>query len=220
MVDPDLDHCRGILHAKDVLRALRQLGDPERIDIRALLHEPWFVPETTTLREQLNAFLRRRAHFALVVDEYGALQGLVTLEDILEEIVGDILDEFDVAEQGIRIQEDGWVLVDGTVTIRDLNRRFDWNLPDEQAATIAGLLIYEAETIPIVGQRFVFHGFEFEVVGRRRNQITQIRMRPLTAPSGDATARPTPYPGRSGEGEGPSASAKESEGKSAKGAEP
>ena len=218
--DGEPENIVGILHAKDVLRALRQLGDPERIDIRTLLHEPWFVPETTTLREQLNAFLRRRAHFALVVDEYGALQGLVTLEDILEEIVGDILDEFDVAEQGIRIQEDGWVLVDGTVTIRDLNRRFDWNLPDEQAATIAGLLIYEAETIPIVGQRFVFHGFEFEVVGRRRNQITQIRMRPLTARSGDAAARPTPYPGRSSEEEGPGAPAKESEGKSAKGAEP
>ncbi|GIX17520.1 MAG: membrane protein [Rhodothalassiaceae bacterium] len=180
----------GVLHAKDVLRALREEGDAARIDIRALMHEPWFVPETTTLREQLNAFLRRRAHFALVVDEYGALQGLVTLEDILEEIVGDILDEFDVAEQGIRVQEDGSVLVDGTVTIRDLNRRFDWNLPDDEASTIAGLLIYEAETIPIVGQRFVFHGFEFEVVGRRRNQITQIRIRPLRREARPAAPAP------------------------------
>ncbi len=196
--DGEPENIVGILHAKDILRVLRQLGDPDRIDIRALLHEPWFVPETTTLREQLNAFLKRRAHFALVVDEYGALQGLVTLEDILEEIVGDILDEFDVADQGIRIQDDGWVLVDGTVTIRDLNRRFDWNLPDDEAATIAGLLIYAAETIPIVGQRFVFHGFEFEVVGRRRNQITQIRMRPLASrPGGDREASP-PRPASSG----------------------
>ncbi len=169
----------GVVHAKDVLRALRRSSSADGIDFAALMHEPWFVPETTSLREQLNAFLRRRAHFALVVDEYGALQGLVTLEDILEEIVGDIADEFDTMAHGIRVLDDGWVLVDGATSIRDLNRHFDWDLPDDEASTIAGLVIYEAETIPIVGQKFRFHGFEFEIVGRRRNQITQIRLRPL-----------------------------------------
>ena len=174
----DSENIIGIIHSKDVLRAMRDGRTPSAIDIRAIMSEAWFVPETTTLREQLNAFLGRRAHFALVVDEYGALQGLVTLEDILEEIVGDISDEFDQTLAGIKSLNEGWVLVDGTLSIRDLNRRFDWSLPDDDAITVAGLLIYESETIPIVGQRFTFHGFDFEVVGRRRNQITQIKLRP------------------------------------------
>jgi len=174
----DTENILGVIHAKDILRALRDGRDPDAIDIRAIMTTAWFVPETTTLREQLNAFLSRRSHFALVVDEYGALQGLVTLEDILEEIVGDITDEFDQALLGVKPLKEGWVVVDGTLSIRDLNRRFDWSLPDEDATTVAGLLIYESATIPIVGQRFTFHGFELEVVGRRRNQITQIKLRP------------------------------------------
>jgi len=185
--ETDTENIVGIIHSKDVLRAVRETRDPAELDIRSLMSAAWFVPETTTLREQLNAFLSRRAHFALVVDEYGALQGLVTLEDILEEIVGDITDEFDQALLGVKPLKDGWVLVDGTLSIRDLNRRFDWSLPDEEATTIAGLLIYESETIPIVGQRFTFHGFQFEVVGRRRNQITQIKLRPASEPE-DETA--------------------------------
>jgi len=182
----DTENIIGVIHAKDVLRALRDKRTPAEIDIRSIMSEAWFVPETTTLREQLSAFLSRRAHFALVVDEYGALQGLVTLEDILEEIVGDISDEFDQALIGIKSLGEGWVLVDGTLSIRDLNRRFDWSLPDEEAITIAGLLIYASESIPIVGQRFTFHGFDFEVAGRRRNQITQIKLRPAPEPESDS----------------------------------
>ncbi len=174
----DNENIIGVLHAKDVLRALRAVDDVEAIDFRAIMTDAWFVPETTTLREQLNAFLSRRAHFALVVDEYGAIQGLVTLEDILEEIVGDITDEFDNADPGIKKLANGWVQVDGAVTIRDLNRRFDWSLPDDDASTIAGLVIFASEIIPIVGQRFYFYGFEIEIVGRRRNQITQLKLRP------------------------------------------
>ena len=177
----------GVLHAKDVLRAvLRKAGgesetggtDTPTPDIRAIMVEPWFVPETTTLREQLNAFLARRNHFALVVDEYGALMGLVTLEDILEEIVGEITDEFDLKGDGFARQEDGSILVDGTATIRDLNRHFDWELPDEEATTIAGLVINEAETIPAVGDAFSFFGFGFEITARQKNQITRIVIRP------------------------------------------
>jgi len=182
----DTENIIGVIHAKDVRRALRDKRTPAEIDIRSIMSEAWFVPETTTLREQLSAFLSRRAHFALVVDEYGALQGLVTLEDILEEIVGDISDEFDQALIGIKSLGEGWVLVDGTLSIRDLNRRFDWSLPDEEAITIAGLLIYASESIPIVGQRFTFHGFDFEVAGRRRNQITQIKLRPAPEPESDS----------------------------------
>ena len=169
----------GILHTKDVLRALSENGgDVASLDVAAIATEPWFVPETTTLREQLNAFRQRQAHFALVVDEYGALQGLVTLEDILEEIVGDITDEHDVTATGVRAEPDGAIVVDGTVTIRDLNRQFDWDLPDEEAATVAGLVMHEARVIPKAGQTFAVHGFTFEVLRRQRNQIAALRVRP------------------------------------------
>ncbi len=172
----------GVLHAKDLLRAVcSKGGGVDGLDIAAITTEPWFVPETTTLREQLNAFRQKRTHFALVVDEYGALMGLVTLEDILEEIVGDITDEHDVATAGVRPQADGSYIVDGTVTIRDLNRQFDWELPDDEAATIAGLVLHEAQIIPEVGQVFTFFGFRFEVLRRRRNQITALRLWPPDA---------------------------------------
>ena len=169
----------GVLHAKDLLRAMRQhKGNFDAINIRAIMRPPWFVPETTTLPEQLNAFRQRREHFALVVDEYGALMGLVTLEDILEEIVGQIEDEYDLPARGIHRQEDGSVLVAGEVSVRDLNRALDWDLPDEEAVTIAGLIIHEAQTIPEVGQTFSFHGHRFTVCARKRNQITKVRISP------------------------------------------
>jgi Mg2+/Co2+ transporter CorB len=169
----------GVIHSKDLLRALsRENGGIEKLDFTELALEPWFVPETTTLREQLNAFRRKRSHFALVIDEYGALMGLVTLEDIIEEIVGDISDEHDIAASGIRVQADGSYLVDGTVTIRDLNRQFDWTLPDEEAATVAGLVIHEARVIPEVGQIFTFYNFRFEILRRERNQVTALRIIP------------------------------------------
>ncbi|RIA55884.1 HlyC/CorC family transporter [Dichotomicrobium thermohalophilum] len=176
----DLDNIVGIVHAKALLRAVQQAqGDMSRIDILSVAAEPWFVPETTSLKDQLNAFLRKKAHFALVVDEFGEVMGLVTLEDILEEIVGEISDELDVTVTGIRPQPDGSLIVDGTVPIRDLNRLRDWELPDEEATTIAGLVIHEAETIPDEGQVFRFHGFRFEIIKRQRNRITQLRISPV-----------------------------------------
>lgn len=170
----------GVLHAKDVLRSIRRAsGQMHRFNVKRIMTKPWFVPETTSLKEQLNAFLERKTHFALVVDEYGDIQGIVTLEDILEEIVGDIADEHDFEVPGVTTLPDGAVEVEGTVSLRDLNRMFDWRLPDEHATTIAGLVIYEAETIPIVGKKFKFHGFNFEILGRSKNQITSVKMRPL-----------------------------------------
>jgi Mg2+/Co2+ transporter CorB len=170
----------GVLHVKDLLRALHAVdGDPEKVDIPALMTPPWFVPDTRPVSEQLKAFRRRKTPFALVVDEYGEVEGLVTLEDILEEIVGDITDEHDVAMPGVRRQPDGSVNVDGAVPIRDLNRVMDWNLPDEEATTIAGLVIHEARSIPEVGQSFTFHGFRFRVLRRARNRITALRIQPL-----------------------------------------
>ncbi|HUO55240.1 MAG TPA: HlyC/CorC family transporter [Rhodoblastus sp.] len=173
------DNIIGVLHAKDLLRALSEAGgDASKIDLEPITHEPWFVPDTTTLEAQLQAFRKRKTHFALVVDEYGDVQGLVTLEDILEEIVGDIRDEHDVAFIGVRRQADGSVIVEGSATIRDLNRVMAWELPDEEATTIAGLVIHEARAIPEAGQKFAFHGFRIEVLRKQRNRITLLRLTP------------------------------------------
>jgi Mg2+/Co2+ transporter CorB len=170
----------GILHARDLLRALKNAeGDLFQIDIMAIVLPPWFVPDIRPLSEQLKAFRRRKTHFALVVDEYGEVEGLVTLEDILEEIVGDISDEHDTPVPGVRPQPDGSVNVDGSVPIRDLNRAMDWGLPDAEATTIAGLVIHEARSIPDVGQSFTFHGFRFSVMRKQRNRITALRITPL-----------------------------------------
>ncbi|MDP3747411.1 MAG: HlyC/CorC family transporter [Phenylobacterium sp.] len=175
----DTENIIGILHAKDLLVAMADSNAAfEKLDIPAIVREPWFIPETTSLKDQLNAFLKRQSHFALVVDEYGSLQGLITLEDILEEIVGEIEDEHDSALEGVRAQPDGSVMVDGWVAIRDLNRALDWNLPDDDAVTVAGLVIHEAQTIPKVGQTWTFHGHRFQVVKRERNQITCLRISP------------------------------------------
>ncbi|RBO52792.1 hypothetical protein DSD19_12685 [Rhodovulum sp. BSW8] len=184
----DPENIVGVIHAKDLLRAVERLvrgpdGSPEKIsELRVLdvARKPYFVPDTTTLDDQMREFLRRHTHFAMVVDEYGALRGLITLEDILEEIVGEITDEFDIdSERPLRRTEDGAILVDGAMTIRDLNRAMDWSLPDEEANTIAGLVIHEAQSIPTPGQVFSFHGFRFEVLQRQANRITRLKIRPL-----------------------------------------
>ncbi|EAQ01589.1 CBS domain protein [Pseudooceanicola batsensis HTCC2597] len=187
----DPENIIGIVHAKDLLRAIHSMSvETDRSLVEAfaafkitdVMMKPYFVPETTTLDEQMRQFLSQRTHFALVVDEYGALRGLLTLEDILEEIVGEITDEFDpAADHDLRRTDDGQFIVDGAMTIRDLNRAMDWNLPDEEANTIAGLVIHEAQTIPSTGQVFSFHGFRFEVLARKDNRITRLKIRPLMA---------------------------------------
>ncbi len=169
----------GVLHVKNLLAALHENGgDFGAIDVTAICAEPWYVPETTPLLEQLGAFRKRHEHFALVVDEFGGLMGLVTLEDILEEIVGDIADEHDIAAHGIKGQPDGSYVVEGSLTVRDLNRHFDWELPEEEATTVAGLVIERAQAFPTVGQVFDIGGVRFEVHRRQRNQITALRLTP------------------------------------------
>lgn len=176
------DNIVGVLHARAVLSALRiNGGNFDAIRINEIATPPWFIPESTTLLDQLEAFRRRREHFAIVVDEYGAFLGIVTLEDILEEIVGDIAERHEFQVPGVRPAPDGSYVIDGHVTIRDLNRDFDWQLPDDEAATIAGLVLHEARRIPEVGQVFTFHGFRFEVLRRKRNQITGLRVTPPAA---------------------------------------
>ena len=174
------DNIIGVLHAKDVLAALQSnKGDAAKLDVKTICSDAWFVPDTTTVKYQLSAFLRRKSHFALVVDEYGEVMGLVTLEDILEEIVGDIADEHDVISAEISREASGSMVVNGSLQIRDLNRANDWKLPDDEANTVAGLVIHEAQMIPEKGQAFTFHGFRFEVAGKKRNQITRLRITPL-----------------------------------------
>jgi len=179
-----LDNIVGVVHAKDLLRALYDVGnDFSKVEITKVASKPWFVPDTTSLQDQLNAFLRRKAHFAVVVDEYGEVEGLVTLEDIIEEIVGEIADEHDVDMQGVKQEADGSVVVDGAVPIRDLNRALDWALPDDEATTIAGLVIHETQSIPEEKQAFTFHGKRFIVMKREKNRITRIRIRPADVSS-------------------------------------
>lgn len=186
------DNIIGVLHAKALLRAVQaHSGEVEKLDIAALASPAWFIPETTSLLAQLRAFRARREHFALVVDEYGVLMGIVTLEDILEEIVGDISDEHDIQVAGVEIEPQGSYKVSGTVTIRDLNREFGWRLPDEEASTIAGLVLHEARQIPERGQVFVFHGFRFEILERQRHQITKLRITPI-GPNGTDGSEPHP----------------------------
>jgi Mg2+/Co2+ transporter CorB len=172
----------GVVHAKDLLRALLEPGaTPDDVDIVKIAQRPWFVLDSTSLKDQLAAFLKRKSHLAIVIDEYGEVQGIVTLEDIMEEIVGDIADEHDIEIHGVRKEANGSVVVDGSVPIRDLNRALGWNLPDSEATTIAGLVIHESKLIPEERQTFTFHGKRFIVMKRERNRITRLRIRPAEA---------------------------------------
>ncbi len=181
------DNIVGILHAKTMFAELQKnSGDAGKIKLEDIISTPWFVPDTRPLTDQLNAFLRRKTHFAIVVDEYGEVQGLITLEDIIEEIVGDINDEFDAVATGVRKQKDGSFNIEGTVPLRDLNRALDWRLPDEEATTLAGLVIHEARMIPDAGQIFTFHGFRFEVLKKRKQQLSLINVSRLEAPKDEA----------------------------------
>lgn len=179
LYEDDTDNIIGILHVKSLFRALMDVGnDPGKIDIRAVAQNAWFVPDTTSLQTQLNQFLRRQSHLAIVVDEYGEVEGLVTLEDILEEIVGDISDEHDIDLKGVKPQPDGSLIVDGGVPIRDINRAMDWSLPDDEATTIAGLVIHEARAIPDQNQQFTFHGLRFLVLKKERNRLLSLKLMP------------------------------------------
>ena len=171
------DNVIGVLHAKDMLKALsRTAGDVSSLNIKRICRDAWFVPETTSVVKQLRAFQHKREHFAIVVDEYGALMGVITLEDILEEIVGDIQDEYDDELSGMERHPDGSITITGDIPIRDLNRAMDWKLPDDEAVTIAGLVIHESQTIPEESQTFAYYGYRFEILERQRNQIVKLKI--------------------------------------------
>ncbi|MBS0538805.1 MAG: HlyC/CorC family transporter [Proteobacteria bacterium] len=175
------DNVVGVAHAKDLFRAVKAAGGPETVKIADVMTTPWFIPESTILFDQLEAFRARHEHFAIVVDEYGALRGIVTLEDIIEEIVGDIEDEHDVIRRGVVKRDDGSLICQGTVPIRDLNRAYSWGLPEDVATTIAGLVLHEARRIPEVGQIYAFYGFRFEILKREGTRIAELRIVPPAA---------------------------------------
>jgi Mg2+/Co2+ transporter CorB len=177
LFEENQDNIIGVLHVKDILKSISKAnGDFSAVNAKKIMRETWFVPETTSVVKQLRAFQQKREHFALVVDEYGALMGVLTLEDILEEIVGDIQDEYDEEIEGIERLKEGGAILQGDLPVRDVNRAMDWKLPDEEAVTIAGLVIHESQTIPEVGQTFAYYGYRFEVLKKQRNQLTSLRV--------------------------------------------
>ena len=170
------DNIIGILHVKDILKSISKAnGDFSAVNAKRIMRDAWFVPETTSVVKQLRAFQHKREHFALVVDEYGALMGVLTLEDILEEIVGDIQDEYDEDVEGVQRLKEGGAIIQGHIAVRDVNRAMDWKLPDEEAVTLAGLVIHESQTIPEIGQTFAYYGYRFEILEKIRNQITSLK---------------------------------------------
>jgi Mg2+/Co2+ transporter CorB len=175
------DNVVGVAHAKDLFRAVKAAGGPETVKISDVMTTPWFIPESTILFDQLQAFRARHEHFAIVVDEYGALRGIVTLEDIIEEIVGDIEDEHDAVRHGVVHRDDGSLVCQGTVPVRDLNRAYGWELPEDVATTIAGVVLHEARRIPEVGQVYAFYGFRFEILKREGTRIAELRIVPPAA---------------------------------------
>ena len=177
LFEENQDNIIGVLHVKDILKSISKAnGDFSAVNAKKIMRETWFLPETTSVVKQLRAFQQKREHFALVVDEYGALMGVLTLEDILEEIVGDIQDEYDEEIEGIERLKEGGAILQGDLPVRDVNRAMDWKLPDEEAVTIAGLVIHESQTIPEVGQTFAYYGYRFEVLKKQRNQLTSLRV--------------------------------------------
>lgn len=174
------DNIIGLLHVKNLIKLFNERGNAlTNADIMAICTKPWFIPETTSLRSQLLAFRNKRQHFAFVVDEYGAWLGIVTLEDIIEEIVGNIDDEHDEIHDDIQKAAAGIYLVSGDATVRDVNRHLEWDLPDEEAATVAGIMIHHMQTIPSVGTHCDIHGFRFTVVEKKAAQITRLRIEKL-----------------------------------------
>ena len=171
----------GVLRVRTLLSEVQKFNRDElsAIDVNKLISKPWFIPETTDLLEQLQEFRKRHEHFAIVVDEYGDLMGIVTLEDILEEIVGEIVDEYDNTQTGISVQSDGSVIVDGATPVRDLNRKLEWSLTEERATTIAGLVMNEVRRIPETGEIYMLYGFKIEILRRQRNQISLLKITKL-----------------------------------------
>jgi len=166
----------GIIHSKHLLKIMSQNRDITRSDMMQSLIKPLFIPETTSLKEQLKMHLNTKKKLAIVVDEYGVLMGMISLEDIMEEIVGDITDEIDEGLTTVVKNEDGTLTINGGTEIRDINRIYNWNLPEEEANTLSGLIIHESRSFPSEGQVFNYYGFIFEILEVKDNLIHKIKV--------------------------------------------
>jgi len=170
----DIDNIVGVLHAKDLLAG----NDPLRVDLRQIMRKPLFIPETKPLDDLLREFKARKSHMAIVLDEYGGTAGLVTVEDLIEEIVGDISDEYDQAESILmKRTDDGAVEVDGRMYIDDLNDALALSLPEEEDYdTVAGYVSSALGVIPAAGETLTAHGATFTVLGADDRRITRLRV--------------------------------------------
>jgi Mg2+/Co2+ transporter CorB len=173
------DNIVGVVHLKNLVRYLQKDVHREVCDIRAMMKTPWFIPESSTLFYQMQLFKERHSHQAFVVDEYGSLLGMVTLEDILEEIVGEIRDEYDVDFPGVRTTPQGTYLIRGCVTLRDLHRQYEWSFEEPSVSTLAGLILHECRTIPEVGTVLRIQNFEMKILRVHHHQVTLIEVTPL-----------------------------------------
>jgi len=170
-----VDSVVGVIYAKDLLR---YWGRPlEQVALRKLMRKPYFIPETKLIEELLREFRHSRVHLAVVVDEYGGTSGLITIEDLLEEIVGDIQDEYDSEEEWLEVQEDGSILVDGRLNLEELEEHFDLELPREKYDTVAGFLSHLAGHIPSAGEEVRSHGLVLKVLSSDERRIDRLLVR-------------------------------------------
>lgn len=173
----NIDNVIGMLHLRHVVH-LMQKEEFNKMALEEISRENYFVPEGTPLHTQLLNFQRHRRRIGLVVNEYGDIQGLVTLEDILEEIVGEFTSNPDALSPDIHPQEDGSLLVDASITIRELNRVMQWHLPTEGPKTLNGLILEYLETIPEAGISLRLEGYPIEIIQATNNAVKTVRIYP------------------------------------------
>jgi Mg2+/Co2+ transporter CorB len=171
-----IDDVIGILHTRNLFRETHDRELDQNL-LRELLVEPYFIPEGTPLNRQLLGFQSARQRMGLVVDEYGDIQGLVTLEDIMEEIVGELSQSTELRDRDVVGERDGGFLVRGTTNLRNLNRHMEWDLPVDGPRTVNGLMLERMETIPQVGDQIVVSGYEIEVIQRTAHGVKLVLLK-------------------------------------------
>ena len=175
----NIDNIIGMLHVRHILRVLSDKDIFTTEDLKRVTVEPYFVPLNTQLHIQLRNFQKQKIRVGLVVDEYGSVQGLVTMEDILEEIVGEFTTDLQTYDQDIHPQEDGSFIIDGAATLRDINKQLKWELPTDGAKTLNGLILEYMERIPDPGTSLRIGNFAMEVTQAADNAVKTVRITPL-----------------------------------------
>jgi Mg2+/Co2+ transporter CorB len=175
----NIDNIVGMLHVRRVLRILGRKKEFDIDELEKLTIEPYYLPEGTPLHTQMLKFQEQKRRTGLVVDEYGVLQGMVTLDDILEEIIGEFTTDLQTYNQDIQPQEDGSFFVDGSTTIRDINKRLEWELPTEGPKTINGVILEHLEDIPEAGTSLRINGYTFEITQVVDNAVKKVKIFPL-----------------------------------------